>query len=86
MNLLRNSRMNPTLSEYAYINRNFDFNHTPMAPPGTKVVFHTKLIKRTSWAFHGQDGWYIVPAREHYYYLKIYNPITYSEINNNTIK
>ena len=86
LNLLRTSRVNPTLSAHAYINGNFDFNCTPLAPPGTKVVFHSKPTKRASWAFHGQEGWYIGPAIEHYRCLRIYNPQTHSEINSDTIK
>ena len=77
LNLLRNSRVNPSLSAYAYINGPFDFNRTPMAPPGTKVVFHAKPSNRASWAFHGQEGWYIGPSMEHYRCLKIYNPIRF---------
>jgi hypothetical protein len=36
LNLLRNARANPKLSAYAYLFGNFNFNRTPMAPPGTK--------------------------------------------------
>ena len=86
LNLLRNSRVNPNLSAYAYINGNFDFNRTPMAPPGTKVVFHSKPSQRASWAFHGKEGWYIGPSLEHYRCLKSYNPTTFSEVNSDTIK
>ena len=39
LNLLRNSRVHPSLSAWAYINVNFDFIRTPLIPPGTKVVF-----------------------------------------------
>jgi hypothetical protein len=42
LNLLRSSRVNPKLSAYAYLSGNFDFNKTPLAPPGTKVVVHLK--------------------------------------------
>jgi hypothetical protein len=40
LNLLRNSRVNPKLSAYAYLFGNFNFNKTPLAPPGTKVIVH----------------------------------------------
>ena len=56
INLLRNSRINPSLSAHAYLNGIHDFNKTPLAPPGTKVMFHSKADKRASWAFHGEDG------------------------------
>ena len=66
VNLLRTSRLNPNLSAYALLNGNFDFNRTPMAPPGTKVVMHTKPKQRSTWGNHGEDGFYTGPALEHY--------------------
>ena len=40
LNLLRNSRINPLLSAWAYINGIHDFKKVPLAPPGTKVILH----------------------------------------------
>ena len=40
LNLLRPSRLNPRLSEEAQLNGAFDINLTPLAPPGTRVIFH----------------------------------------------
>ena len=40
LNLLRRSRINPQLSAEAKLNGAFDYNRTPMAPPGTKVLIH----------------------------------------------
>lgn len=40
LNLLRNSRVNPRLSSYAYLFGTFDYNKTPLGPPGCKVVIH----------------------------------------------
>ena len=45
LNLLRKCRVNPNLSAYAYIFGNFDFNKTPLAPPGTKVAVYVKPEK-----------------------------------------
>ena len=42
LNLLRKSRMNPKLSAYAQVHGAYDFNRTPMAPPGTQVITHEK--------------------------------------------
>ena len=66
LNLLRNARVNPKLSAYAYVFGPFDFNKTPLAPPGTKVVVHAKPTDRATWPFHGKDGWTIGPALDHY--------------------
>jgi hypothetical protein len=40
LNLLRSSRRQPKLSACACLFGNFDFNKTPLAPPGTRVVVH----------------------------------------------
>lgn len=66
MNLLRGSRINPKLSAYAQIKGPFDFNKTPLAPPGIKVVVHEKPQNRATWDAHGVDGFYLGPAMESY--------------------
>jgi hypothetical protein len=37
-----------------------------MAPPGTRIIVHSKPSLRRSWDAHGIDGWYISHAPEHY--------------------
>ena len=86
LNLLRNSRVNPNLSSWAYLNGVHNFNKAPLAPPGTKIIVHTKPAKRASWAFHGLEGWYIGPSTEHYRCVKCYIPQTRSEIVSDTVK
>ena len=61
LNLLRSAHRNHSLSAYAALLGNFDFNTTPMAPPGTKVIVHKKSDNRASWAGHGTEAWYIGP-------------------------
>ena len=61
LNMLRASRANPKLSAYSYIFGEFDFNATPLAPPGTRVVAHSKPAVRGTWAPNGEDAWYIGP-------------------------
>ena len=72
LNLLRPSRINPTLSAHAQLHGLFDFNATPFAPPGTKVIVHQKPKIRKSWAPRGKDGWYIYGAKDHYRCYNIY--------------
>jgi len=62
LNLLRSARLNQKLSAYAYLFSQFDFDKTPLAPPGTRVVVHDRPESRPSWGFHGTDGWYVGPA------------------------
>ena len=45
INLLRNSRVNPSLSAHAYLSGVHDFNKMPLAPPGTKELIHSKPNK-----------------------------------------
>ena len=66
LNLLRSSRKKTSLSAHTDINGNFDFNATPLAPPGTKVLVHEAASNRPSFSTHAVDGWYIGPYLNHY--------------------
>jgi hypothetical protein len=61
LNMLRTSRINPKISAATYIFGQYDFNRTPMAPPGTIIIAHENPSRRQTWDPHGQDGWYIGP-------------------------
>ena len=76
LNLLHSSRRQPNLSEYAATFGNFNFNRTPLAPPGTRVLVHKKTEQRASFAPHGVDGWYIGPSLDHYRCYICYTPST----------
>jgi hypothetical protein len=54
------------MSAYAQLNGHFDFNRTPLAPPGTRIIAHEKSDQRASWDPHGLDGYYLGPALDHY--------------------
>jgi hypothetical protein len=79
LNLLRPSRINPKLSAEAQLNGAFDYNRTPLAPPGTKVLVYENPGVRHTWAPHGVDGWYLGEAPEHYRCHRIYVPKTRAE-------
>jgi hypothetical protein len=66
LNLLRGSRINPKLSAWAQVHGNFDFNRTPLAPPGIRVLVHEPSQQRTTWSPHALDGWYTGPALHSY--------------------
>jgi hypothetical protein len=72
LNLLCQSRINPRLSSEAQLNGAFDFNRTPLAPPGTRVIIHEQTGVRRTWSVHGTDGWYLGPAPEHYRCYTVY--------------
>jgi hypothetical protein len=72
LNMLRTSRINPKLSAATHLFGQYDFNRAPMAPPGTRVIAHETPGRGRTWAPHGQDGWYIGPALEHYRCYTVY--------------
>jgi hypothetical protein len=79
LNMLRTSRINPKLSAATHIFGQYDFNRAPMAPPGTRIIAHETPSRRRTWAPHGQDGWYIGPALEHYRCYTVYTTNTRGE-------
>jgi hypothetical protein len=60
------SRINPKLLAWAQMNGAFDFDRTPLAPPGVRAIVHEKPDKRSSWSPHGLDGWHVGPALDSY--------------------
>ena len=53
LNLLRPSRINPQLSAEAQLNGAFNFNRTPLVPPGTKALIFESSADRHTWDPHG---------------------------------
>lgn len=66
LNLMRASRSNPKVSAWEEVCGAFDFNATPLAPVGMRIVAHEPPEQRPAWAPHGVDGFYIGPALDHY--------------------
>lgn len=86
LNLLRPSRINPQLSAYAQIHGQFDYNKTPLAPPGMKVLAHVLPKDRGSWDTHAEPGFYIGPAIKHYRCHKVWIKRTQAERIAETVK
>ena len=76
LNLLRKARCNNKLSAYAVLEGEFNFDKTPLAPPGTRALVFDDPKKRTSWAPHAKDAWYTGPALKHYRCFRFYIPST----------
>jgi len=85
LNLLRPCCINPKLSAHEAIDGIFNYNATPLAPPGTKVIIYESPAQRKSWTAHGIDGWYIGPATEHYQCYRDYVTKTKTERITNTV-
>ena len=62
LGMLRASCIHPQISAYTSVHGTFDFNKTPLAPPGCRTVIHQKPNKRKSWDPVGLDAWYVGPA------------------------
>ena len=72
LNMLRPSRMTPTISAYTYLWKQHDYNANPFAPLGCKVEAHLVPSIRESWAPHTASGFYIGNAWDHYRCHEIY--------------
>jgi hypothetical protein len=79
LNMLRHARITPTVSAYAYLWGQHDYNANPFAPLGCKVEAHVTPEVRETWAPHTTSGYYIGNAEEHYRCHKIYISNTKSE-------
>jgi hypothetical protein len=58
--------INLNLSAWEQIHRRFDYNRTPFAPSGIKVLIHKPPDKRGTWSDHAIEGWYVGPVFNHY--------------------
>ena len=76
LNILRTSRVNPSLSAYIYPYDPYKFNKSPMAPPRTCVFIHDKHVNHMSWGNNGTPGWYIGPSLDHQIFINCYMPAT----------
>ena len=65
LNMLQTSLRNPSISAYESLNGKFDYNKTPLAPPGTKALIYEKATRKAAWAPHAVNGWYLGPAMHH---------------------
>jgi hypothetical protein len=76
LNLLRPYRINPQLSAHFQVHINFNFDKTPLAPPGIKVLAHEPADGRESFAVHAVQVYYVGPCLHHYRCFTIWTPST----------
>ena len=86
LNLMRPSRTNPLISAYTQVHGEFDFNRTPIAPVGCKVIVHDRRGERGSWSNHGSHGFYIERAPHHYRNYTCYMRDTKQNRISNTVE
>ena len=54
------------------MNKSYDFNATPIVPPGTRVAVHEKPAIRGSWVIRGIDGCYLGCDIHHYICFEVF--------------
>ena len=59
------------LSAHDQVFGTFNYNRTPLAPLGTKVIIHEKPTQRASWDPHGKEGWLTGPVLRHYRHFEV---------------
>jgi hypothetical protein len=85
LNLLQPSHINPQLSAHEQIHGSFNFDKTPLAPPGIKVLTHERAEGRESFAVHSARGYYVGPCLNHYRCYNVWIPATNSMHIANTV-
>ena len=85
INLLRQSMMYPTMSAWEHLNGPYNFDATPMGPPGCRIISHAKGSTRRSWDFRGGTGFYVGPALEHYRCFKVVKNSTQHVVVTDTV-
>ena len=86
LNFLQPSRINPSLLAQAQLHGQFDYNATPIAPPGTKVIVHIKPAVRKRLEPQGIDGWYVDQSKDHCRCYSIYLPQTQEVFHGDTVE
>ena len=62
LNMLRPCRINPKLSADAFLEGQHDCNAVPFPPLGWRMLIFEGPEKRSSWGFHGVEGFSVGPA------------------------
>ena len=84
--MLRRAGVNPKLSSYAVLEGPFNFNKTPLAPVGTKVLVVLEQKHRKTFNTHAVDAFYVGPAMKHYRNYRFFIPETGGYQTSNSAK
>jgi hypothetical protein len=84
VNLERQSTINPKILAWEYFNGLFDFNKTPLAPVGCRVLIHARPATRQSWDYRAKQGFYVGPALDHYRCYKLIKSEMKQKVISNT--
>ena len=78
--------LNPWILAWEFFHGPFDFNKTPLAPVGCRVLIHAKPSTRRSWDFRAKDGFYIGPALDSYRCFNLVTCDTKSQVISDTVE
>ena len=85
LNMLRTSNLTPNISAYTELHGEFNYDKTPILPPGLKLIIHEKPSQRKTWSPRGTEGWYLGPALNHYRCHRVFCTKTQAERITETI-
>ena len=66
LNMLPQPRINLKLSAHDQVFGTFNYQRTPLAPLGTKVIIHKRPDQRKTWDKHGLPGFMVNQARDNF--------------------
>ncbi|KAL7481342.1 hypothetical protein ACHAW6_007024 [Cyclotella cf. meneghiniana] len=81
LNLLRQLKVAPKLSAWAYLFGPHDYDAIPLALLGCAVQVRETPGKCKSWDLHSSDGWYIETSHEHYRCFRVYKKETRADVS-----
>ena len=73
------------MSAWEHLNGFFNFDATPLGPPGCRIISHHRGSTRRSWDFRGGAGFYVGPSLEHYRCYRVIKNSTQQVAVNDTV-
>jgi hypothetical protein len=86
VNILHQATINPKTSAWEYFNGLFDFNKTPLATVGCRVLINAKPAMRQCWDYRAKHGFYIGHALDHYRCYKLVKLETKKKVISNRVE
>lgn len=84
--MLQPSCINLLILAYTQVHDIFDFNRTPLALAGCKIIIHDRTKECPTWANHGSQWFYVGPAIKPCQKYKYWMLVTKSIRTSNTVE
>ena len=72
LDLLQKSRTFPKISAYAHLHGMYNFDTTPLASPGVRVLLYNDPDHRLSYGVHSDEAYYLIPVLKHYCFYNFF--------------